>query len=75
MSEVVVDVERCGGHGVCVQLVPQLFDLSDDGYAVTLVGDVPAELLDGAGAAATQCPTHAISLTDRPGSSTRTETR
>ncbi|WP_460073109.1 ferredoxin [Streptomyces sp. YKOK-I1] len=37
-----------------------MFDLSDDGYAVTEPGDVPAEFEQAARVAATMCPERAI---------------
>ncbi|MGN0041881.1 ferredoxin, partial [Rhodococcus sp. (in: high G+C Gram-positive bacteria)] len=41
--KVSVDDDSCRGHGVCLALCPEVFDLSDGGYAVTLVSEVPAE--------------------------------
>ena len=52
----------CGGHGVCVGLCPEVFDLSDDGYAITLVNDVPPELEPAVQQAVAQCPTRAIQM-------------
>jgi ferredoxin len=58
---VTVDTDRCRGHGVCWSLCPQVFELTDDGYSVVLVDEVPVELEDAARAAVLQCPEHAIS--------------
>jgi ferredoxin len=58
---VTVDSDRCRGHGVCWALCPQVFDLTDDGYSVVLVDDVPAEHEDAVRAAVLQCPERAIS--------------
>ena len=33
--KVTVDEDRCRGHGVCWTICPEVFDLSDDGYAVS----------------------------------------
>ena len=38
-----VDDQRCRGHGVCVTLCPDVFDLTDDGYAEAIASDVPTE--------------------------------
>jgi ferredoxin len=57
---VFVDEDVCGGHGVCVGLCPEVFDLSDAGYAITLMTDVPPEFEPAAQQAAAQCPTRAI---------------
>ncbi|HET8939133.1 MAG TPA: ferredoxin [Polyangiales bacterium] len=57
-----IDDERCKGHGVCCGLCPEVFELTDDGYARVLIDDVPAELQDVVETAATQCPEGAISI-------------
>ena len=58
--KVAVDADHCGGHGVCVSLCPDVFTLTDDGYAVVVVEEVPAEYEDVVRAAVNQCPTRAI---------------
>jgi ferredoxin len=60
---VFVDDDKCGGHGVCCSLCPDVFELSDDGYAVVLTTEVPVEHEDAVRAAVNQCPTLAISIT------------
>ncbi|HEY6532092.1 MAG TPA: ferredoxin [Acidimicrobiales bacterium] len=55
-----VDDDRCGGHGVCMGLCPEVFDLAEDGYAVVLLPEVPPEHQAAVRAAANQCPTHAV---------------
>jgi ferredoxin len=59
-----VDVDRCRGHGICWGLCPQVFDLTDDGYAEVLVDEVPTELEDVVRDAVAQCPERAISIPD-----------
>jgi ferredoxin len=49
---VTVDDERCRGHGVCTGLCPEVFTLTDDGYAVAAAHD-----------AIDNCPEHAITAT------------
>jgi ferredoxin len=61
--KVSVDDDSCRGHGVCLALCPEVFDLSDGGYAVTLVSEVPAEHEDSVREAAASCPERAITLT------------
>ncbi len=57
-----VDDDRCGGHGVCVGICPEVFTLTDDGYAVVAIdGEVPAEFEAGVTEAVAACPEHAIS--------------
>jgi ferredoxin len=59
--KVTVDEERCAGHGMCLTLCPEVFDLTDDGWAVAAPGDVPAELEGAVSEAIANCPEHAIS--------------
>lgn len=59
--KVTVDDDRCKGHGVCVAICPDVFDLTDYGYAEAMDGDVPDELKDEVLEAIQQCPEHAIS--------------
>jgi ferredoxin len=56
-----VDDERCRGHGVCASLCPDVFALTDDGYAVAADSDVPAELEEAVSDAVHSCPEQAIS--------------
>ncbi|WP_273734132.1 ferredoxin [Mycolicibacterium septicum] len=57
-----VDDDRCRGHGVCVAVCPDVFTLTDGGYAEALVDDVPHELAAEVPEAVTGCPEHAITL-------------
>jgi ferredoxin len=59
--KVTVDDSRCAGHGVCVGLCPDVFSLTDDGYAVAHQPDVSAEFEDAVREAIECCPEHAIS--------------
>ena len=60
---VILDREKCQGHGRCYALSPALFDTDDEGYAVLkLDGDLPAELEDDARIAADNCPEYAITV-------------
>jgi ferredoxin len=55
-----VDEERCRGHGVCVTLCPEVFRLTDDGYAEAYLPDVPPDLEQAAQEAIDCCPEQAI---------------
>ncbi len=59
---VLVDDDTCGGHGVCCAICPDVFELTDDGYATVRVTDVPEQFEDDVRAAVNQCPTRAISI-------------
>ncbi|MCW2654609.1 MAG: ferredoxin [Mycobacterium sp.] len=56
-----VDDQRCRGHGICITLCPEVFTLTDDGYAVAEKHEVPAELEAAAREAIDCCPENAIS--------------
>ncbi|HUH68928.1 MAG TPA: ferredoxin [Mycobacterium sp.] len=58
-----VDDQRCRGHGVCMTLCPEVFSLTDDGYAVAIASDVPTELDAATREAIESCPEQAISET------------
>jgi ferredoxin len=55
-----VDADRCRGHGICWSLCPEVFTLTDDGYSVVQVDEVPAGHEDAVRAAVNQCPERAI---------------
>lgn len=52
----------CAAHGVCADLLPELISLDPWGYPVIAPGPVPAELLEHARRAVTDCPTLALRL-------------
>ncbi|MDC9005765.1 ferredoxin [Mycobacterium marinum] len=56
-----VDDQRCRGHGMCLTLCPEVFSLTDDGYAVAIASDVPMELEVAVREAIQCCPEQAIS--------------
>ena len=59
--KVFVDDQRCRGHGMCTPLCPDVFAITDDGYAEVTVPEVPAGLEDAAREAIQCCPEQAIS--------------
>ena len=61
--KVVVDEDRCAGHGMCLTLCPEVFDMTDDGWAVANPEDVPTEFETAAREAIENCPERAISET------------
>jgi ferredoxin len=61
---IVLDPERCTGHGRCYTLSPELFDSDDEGHSVVLHEQVPEGLEDSARTAAENCPEDAIQLVD-----------
>jgi ferredoxin len=55
-----VDDGVCRGHGMCLTLCPEVFSLTDDGYAEAIDSDVPAGLESAAREAIECCPEQAI---------------
>jgi ferredoxin len=58
--KVSVDDQRCRGHGVCTTLCPDVFRLTDEGYAVAISTAVPTELEAATREAMQCCPEQAI---------------
>jgi ferredoxin len=56
-----VDEDRCAGHGMCLTLCPEVFDMTDDGWAIASDDEVPAEYEGAVHEAIENCPEHAIS--------------
>lgn len=58
-----VDWTACDGHGLCVELLPELVELDEWGFPVfDKRQDVPAVLLGHAEAAVRACPAMALRL-------------
>ena len=55
-----VDDQRCRGHGVCITICPEVFTLTDDGYAVAQEAEIPVELEAAVSEAVASCPEQAI---------------
>ena len=60
---VLIDSDRCQGHGRCYDLAPELFGDDEEGYG-TVLGDgvVPPGKEHDARLAAANCPERAISV-------------
>jgi ferredoxin len=60
--KITVDTSKCQGHIRCHSLVPEAFDLDDDGFPVVTPGatSVPIAALRDAESA---CPERAITIT------------
>jgi ferredoxin len=62
MTRVVVDADRCTGHGRCYSLAPDVFDADEVGHCVVLVEDVSGELESQAKTGEQNCPEEAITV-------------
>lgn len=74
MSRLHIDWTRCDGHGLCVELLPELLGRDTWGYPLSLTGErdphVPVHLAAHARHAVQACPMLALRLV-RPGRSAR----
>ncbi|MGO8859969.1 MAG: ferredoxin [Acidimicrobiales bacterium] len=61
---IVLDAQRCTGHGRCYSLAPELFDSDDEGHSVVLAAEVPAGLEAQAHLAVDNCPEGCIGLAE-----------
>ena len=56
----VVDEDRCRGHGMCLTICPEVFEIGDGGYAEVSVDEVPPEHAAAVAEAVACCPEQAI---------------
>ena len=65
---VIIDLELCGGHGVCQSEAPEIFrvvdQLGDYAHVEVLLELPPATLRAKALAAARQCPNRVITIVE-----------
>ena len=55
-----VDPDLCISCAVCTNLVPDVFEMNDDGVAEVTVDEVPADLQEQVRESAEECPSDAI---------------
>jgi ferredoxin len=61
--KVIIDSEKCQGHGRCFSLAPALFDSDDLGQGVVIGdGDVSPDQEENARLAQENCPEYAIEI-------------
>lgn len=61
MNIVGIDSSRCQGHGRCVTICPQVFDVADDGMGVVIAQPETERLREDVEEAIASCPESAIS--------------
>jgi ferredoxin len=62
--KVVVDFDACASNAVCMGLLPQIFEVRDDGYLYILDEHPAEDLREELEVAVQSCPTGAISIVD-----------
>ncbi len=60
--KVLVNLDRCEGHGRCAQAAPEVFELRDDDLSHVLMDDIPESELDHVKNAVRLCPRQAIRI-------------
>jgi ferredoxin len=59
-----VDFDRCASTGTCVELVPDVFEIREDGYLYLIEESPDESRRDDIQEAVDSCPTEAISIVD-----------
>jgi ferredoxin len=62
--KVVVDFDECASNAVCMGIVPEVFEVRDDGFLYVLDEHPPEELREKLRQAVNSCPTGAISIVE-----------
>ncbi|MGE2733009.1 ferredoxin [Mycolicibacterium vaccae] len=63
-KKIVVDFGLCEANGVCMGIIPEVFDLDEDDYLHVLQENVTPENEQQVQEAVRQCPRQAISIED-----------
>lgn len=59
---ILLDTEKCQGHGRCYTLAPAVFDADDVGHCLLLVDEVPEEHQVAARDGVENCPEQALTI-------------
>jgi ferredoxin len=62
--KVVVDFDECASNAVCMGILPEVFEVRDDGFLYILNEHPPEELREKLHEAVISCPTGAISIAE-----------
>ncbi|MGO9153800.1 ferredoxin [Mycobacterium sp.] len=62
MTRVIVNGDRCTGHGRCYTLAPDIFDADEVGHSIVRVSEVSGELEQQAVTGEQNCPEQAITF-------------
>ena len=57
-----VDKDTCIGCGLCPSICPEVFELTDEGYAHAIKSEVPEDCKDATVEARDSCPVNAIDV-------------
>ncbi len=59
-----VDFDLCSSNAVCMSIVPEVFEVRDDGFLYVLQEEPGEEFAERVREAASSCPNGAISIED-----------
>jgi ferredoxin len=62
--KVVVDFDRCDSNAVCMSILPEIFEVRDDGFLYVLDEHPPDSMREKLEEAVRSCPTQAISIAE-----------
>jgi ferredoxin len=62
--KVIVDFDECASNAVCMGILPEVFEVRDDGYLYILNENPPESLRGKLREAVNACPTGAISIAE-----------
>ncbi|MGW0704458.1 ferredoxin [Streptomyces sp. NPDC002643] len=62
MTRIVVDFDRCEGHGLCEQAAPEVFRLDDEGDLHLTSEEVAPQQEEAVAAAVRVCPLAALKV-------------
>ena len=62
--KVIVDFDLCASNAVCMGIVPEIFEVRDDGFLYVLNENPGGEFDERLSEAVASCPNGAISLED-----------
>ncbi len=62
--KVVVDFDRCDSNAICMGIVPEVFEVREDGFLYILDEHPPEALRARLEEAVSACPTQAITIED-----------
>lgn len=60
--KVTVNFDTCISSGTCADLVPQVFELRDDGFLYVINAEPGEDLREALDEAAEMCPTNSITI-------------
>jgi ferredoxin len=60
--KVVIDYDACASNALCMDILPEVFEVRDDGFLYVLEENPAEELRDKLNEAVAACPTAAISI-------------